>query len=205
MTNYLKIFAVLLTSLFFAGKVAAHDPSQITYNFQKDGSLQIHLTPKGAVDLLTTIVPELNQQAVINPNEYYDTFTAYFNETIHLQVGEESLDFSFLNADLAGHDAVMNFQVDDFSGDYTGYELELYSFTDVYRRVSNHVKIELPNKNELCQLGHKEQRCVDSRAVAEEPASASSRLKITRTISSLGWVAGASFLVVLLFLYVKPE
>lgn len=205
MTNYLKIFTVLLISFFFAGKVAAHDPSQITYNFQKDGSLQIHLTPKGAVDLLTTIVPDLNQQAVINPNEYYDTFTAYFNETIHLQVGEESLDFYFLNADLAGHDAVMNFQVDGFSGDYTGYELQLYSFTDVYRRVSNHVKIELPDQIQLCQLGQGEQWCADSRPTGNETSASSSTPKATQAIGSLGWVAGASFLVVLLFLYVKPS
>lgn len=205
MTHYLKIFTVLLISLFFAGKVTAHDPSQITYNFQKDGSLQIHLTPKGAVDLLTTLVPALNQQAIINPNEYYDTFTAYFNETIHLEVGEESLDFSFLNADLAGHDAVMNFQVNDFSGDYTGYELQLYSFTDVYRRVSNHVKIELPDQNQLCQLGQREQKCIDNRSVANETSTSHPNLKATRAISSLGWVAGASFLVVLLFLYVKPN
>jgi len=205
MAHYLKIFTVLLISLFFAGKVAAHDPSQITYYFQKDGSLQVHLTPKGAVDLLTTIVPELNQQAVINPNDYYDTFTAYFNETIHLQVGGESLDFSFLNADLAGHDAVMNFQVNGFSGDYTGYELQLNSFTDVYRRVSNHVKIELPDQNQLCQLGQREQKCIDNRSAANETSTSSSELKATRAISSLGWVAGASILAVLLFLYVKPN
>lgn len=205
MTHYLKIFTVLLISLFFAGKVTAHDPSQITYNFQKDGSLQIHLTPKGTVDLLTTLVPALNQQAIINPNEYYDTFTAYFNETIHLEVGEESLDFSFLNADLAGHDAVMNFQVDNFPGDYTGYKLELYSFTDVYRRVSNHVKIELPHQHQLCELGQKEQICADIQSAQDEQSSSDSSLKAARAISSLGWVAGASFLVVLLFLYVKPN
>ncbi len=205
MIQYLKISLVLITSFVFAGQVAAHDPSQITYHFKKDGILQIHLTPKGAVDLLTTILPELEHQAVINPNEYYDTFTAYFNETIDLRVGEESLGFSFLSADLAGHDADMSFQVDGYSGDYTGYELELGSFTEVYRRVSNLVKMELPHSNQFCKLGQKEQACAYISPAVDSGLPPPPTMKTTLSNNSLGWVAGASFLVILLFLYVKPN
>lgn len=205
MIQYLKISLVLFASVCFVGQVRAHDPSQITYHFKKDGELQIHLTPKGAVDLLSTILPELAHQAVINPNEYYDTFTAYFNETIEMQVGEESLGFSFLSADLAGHDAVMTFEVDGFAGDYIDYELRLNSFTDVYRRVSNQVKVELPHSNQICQLGQKEQACAYISPAVDSGSPPNPIMKTTLSNNSLGWVAGASFLVVLLFLYVKPK
>lgn len=205
MIQYLKISLVLITSFAFAGQVAAHDPSQITYHFKKDGILQIHLTPKGAVDLLTTILPELEHQAVINPNEYYDTFNTYFNETIDLRVGGESLGFSFLSADLAGHDAVMTFQVDGYSGDYSGYELVLKSFAEVYRRVSNQVKIELPHSNQICQLGPKERTCAYISPAVDNGSPPPPTVKTTLSDNALGWVAGASFLVILLFLYVKPN
>ena len=155
--------------------------------------------------MLTTILPELEHQAVINPNEYYDTFTAYFNETIDLRVGEESLGFSFLSADLAGHDADMSFQVDGYSGDYTGYELELGSFTEVYRRVSNLVKMELPHSNQFCKLGQKEQACAYISPAVDSGLPPPPTMKTTLSNNSLGWVAGASFLVILLFLYVKPN
>ncbi len=205
MIQYLKISLVLLISLCSVEQVAAHDPSQITYHFKKDGILKIHLTPKGAVDLLTTMLPELEHQAVINPNEYYDTFTAYFNETIDLRVGGESLGFSFLSADLAGHDADMSFQVDGYSGDYTGYELILESFTGVYRRVSNLVKVELPHSNQLCQLGPKKKACAYISPAVDSGSPPNPTMKTTLSNNSLGWVAGASFLVILLFLYVKPN
>ncbi|MBX2877671.1 MAG: hypothetical protein KTR30_36465 [Saprospiraceae bacterium] len=205
MIQYLKISFVLLGSFLYTGQATAHDPSQITYDFKRDGTLQIHLTPKGAVDLLTTVLPDLEDQSVINPNEYYDTFTAYFNETIDLKLEEKSLGFSFLNADLAGHDAVMTFQVDGFAGDYTGYRLMLKSFTDVYRRISNQVKIELPQSNQICQLGQQEQRCAYISPAVDRGSPPNPTMKTTLSNSSLGWVAGASFLVVLLFLYVKPK
>ena len=205
MIQYLKISLVLFVTVCFVEQVAAHDPSQITYHFKRDGILEIHLTPKGAVDLLTTIQPELEHQAVINPNEYYDTFTTYFNESIELQVGEESLGFSFLSADLAGHDAVMTFQVDGYSGDYTGYQLMLNSFTEVYRRVSNQVKMELPHSNQICQLGQKEKTCVYISPAVDSGSPPLATVKTTLSNNALGWVAGASFLVILLFLYVKPN
>lgn len=205
MIQYLKISLVLFASFCFVGQVAAHDPSQITYHFKKDGILEIHLTPKGAVDLLTTIQPELEHQAVINPNEYYDTFTAYFNETIDLRLGEESLGFSFLSANLAGHDAVMAFQVGGYSGDYTGYELMLNSFTEVYRRVSNLVKMELPYSSQICQLGQKQRACVYISPAVDHGSPPHPIMKTTLSKNALGWVAGASFLVILLFLYVKPN
>ena len=198
MIQYLKISIALFASFLYAGQITAHDPSQITYHFKKDGILEIHLTPKGAVDLLTTIQPKLEHQAVINPNEYYDTFNAYFNETIDLRLGEESLSFSFLSADLAGHDAVMTFQVDGYDGDYTGYDLRLHSFTNVYRRVSNQVKFELPHSNQICQLGQKEKSCAYISPAVDHGSPPNPSIKTALSSGTLGWIAGASFLVILL-------
>ena len=56
----LALFAVLTLTRAFA-----HDPSQITYDFNEAGQLNIHLTPKGAFDVLQSIRPDLASASVI--------------------------------------------------------------------------------------------------------------------------------------------
>lgn len=205
MLYYIKVPLILLICLVSVEHLAAHDPSQITYHFEKEGLLEIHLTPKGAIDLLSTIIPELEQQAVVNPNEYYDTFELYFNETIDLEIEGVSFWFSFLDADLAGHDAVMRFTIDDFAGDFAGYQLAVSSFTEVYRRVSNYVRVALPGENQICQLGQKAQTCTDISSVVQRELPTAPIRRNWSPVGAMGWVAGASFLAMLLFLYVKPK
>ncbi len=119
----------------------AHDPNQITYNFNEAGQLKIHLTPKGAFDILQYIRPDLAAESVIRLSDYYPVFTDYFNETIELSLAGHAIDFAFLEADLGKHDATISFKLLDFPGNYDAYTLSVRSFTELYRRVNNMVNI----------------------------------------------------------------
>jgi len=119
----------------------AHDPNQITYHFNEAGQLNIHLTPKGAFDVLQHIRPDLAAESVIRLSDYYPAFTDYFNETIELTLADQSIDFAFLEADLGKHDATISFKLLDFPGNYDAYTLSIRSFTELYRRVNNTVNI----------------------------------------------------------------
>lgn len=119
----------------------AHDPNQITYHFNEAGQLKIHLTPKGAFDILQHIRPDLAAESVIRLSDYYPVFTDYFNETIELSLAGHAIDFAFLEADLGKHDATISFKLLDFPGNYDAYTLSVRSFTELYRRVNNMVNI----------------------------------------------------------------
>ena len=135
----------------------AHDPNQITYNFNEAGHLNIHLTPKGAFDVLQHIRPDLAAESVIRLSDYYPTFTDYFNETIELSLGGQAIDFAFLEADLGKHDAIITFQLVDFPGDYDLYELSISSFTELYRRVNNTVSIPTQEGKHTFSFGDENQ------------------------------------------------
>lgn len=135
--QYGLVLLVMLTRF----QAYAHDPSQITYNFNEAGHLSIHLTPKGAFDVLQHIRPDLASESVIRLSDYYPAFTDYFNETIELSLAGQAIDFTFLAADLGKHDATISFKLLDFPGNYDAYTLSIRSFTELYRRVNNTVNI----------------------------------------------------------------
>ena len=142
----LKSFFLFLLLFSIAPQLEAHDSNQISYIFEREdemGILTIHLTPKGVIDLLVNIQPELQDIAVIQPNEHYETLTNYFNETIDLKLDDKHIDFKFIKADLTVHDATMTFQLQNFGGSYEGFEVSVSSFTEVYKRTKNHVVFEM--------------------------------------------------------------
>lgn len=134
-------YGLALFALFIITRVQAHDPSQITYDFNEAGQLNIHLTPKGAFDVLQHIRPDLASESVLRLSDYYPDFTNYFNETIELTIAGKPIAFTLLKADLGKHDAIMVFKLVGFAGDYASYELFISSFTELYHRVNNTVSI----------------------------------------------------------------
>lgn len=122
----------------------AHDPDQISYHFTKAdnaGSLTVHFTPKSALDLLISMRAEFDENAIIRLTDYQEDFTQYFNETIQLQLNGKEISLQFNTAEFGGHDASINFKLVGFDGSYEGLELRLSSFTEIYRRTSNHLFI----------------------------------------------------------------
>lgn len=124
----------------------AHTPNQISYTFEQQGTqgqLIIHLTPKGAIDLIQTIKPELREAAIINLYDYYDEFTEYFNENINLHIDEKEAQFSFREANLIEHDASIAFTIDHFPASFDLVSIEVNAFLEVYQRVQNYVSFHL--------------------------------------------------------------
>ena len=150
-------YGLALLALLTLTRAQAHDPSQITYDFNESGQLNIHLTPKGAFDVLQNIRPELASESVIRLSDYYPAFTDYFNQTIGLTIAGQRMGFTFLNADLGKHDATIAFQLVDFPGDYDSYELAISSFTELYRRVNNTVSFPIHEGKHIFSLGYKKQ------------------------------------------------
>lgn len=159
--QYGLVLLVMLTRF----QAYAHDPNQITYNFNEAGHLSIHLTPKGAFDVLQHIRPDLASESVIRLSDYYPAFTNYFNETIELSLAGEAIDFTFLEADLGKHDATISFKLLDFPGNYEGYTLSIRSFTELYRRVNNTVNITDQGGNHTFVLDDKNHLASDEQVV----------------------------------------
>lgn len=145
MHQFWQIAFVLLFSIFATFQVKAHDPDQFTYNFitnNKQSVLRIHLTPKSAIDLLITQQPDYEREAVISLSDHYAVFTDYFNKTIKLCLDQQPVELKFLAADLTRHDAYFELELVGFNENFDHFDLKLSSFTDIYRRATNYVKIK---------------------------------------------------------------
>ena len=138
-----KIFILLITGLFPLS-LWAHDPDWIGYRFSQHGNkaqLTIQLTPKGALDLLGSIKPEVYDLESIRFADYKDEFNTYFNNTISLRIEGIELRLSLKEMNLHSHDSQMLFDLEGFRGSFDGYEIQLSSFTEIYRRAVNHIFI----------------------------------------------------------------
>lgn len=148
MKSFLKSICWLSSFALYSSMCWAHTPNQISYTFEQQadqGQLTVHLTPKGAIDLIQTIKPELREAAIINLHDYLDEFTEYFNENIHLRIDGQNARFSFQNANLIEHDASIAFAVDHFPASFDLVSIEVNAFLEVYQRVQNYVSFNLPN------------------------------------------------------------
>lgn len=144
-TKTLLIWALMLPTVTWA-----HDPDQISYHFTKSdntGSLTIHFTPKGALDMLLSKHTEFDENAVIRLADYEEDFTEYFNETILLKIDGKEIGFRFGNAAFGGHDASIRFDLTGFEGSYDNLNINVSSFTEIYRRTSNH--LFFPDQEEI--------------------------------------------------------
>ena len=147
MKSFLKSICWLSSFALYSSMSWAHTPNQISYTFEQQadqGQLIVHLTPKGAMDLIQTIKPELREAAIINLYDYYDEFTEYFNENINLHIDGKEAHFSFLEANLIEHDASIAFAIDHFPASFDLVSIEVTAFLEVYQRVQNYVSFHLP-------------------------------------------------------------
>lgn len=120
----------------------AHDPDQISYHFAKadnTGTLTVHFTPKSALDLLISTNARFDESGAIRLVDYHEEFTQYFNETIQLHIDEKKISLRFSEAELGSHDASISFELTGFAGTYDNLNIEISSFTEIYRRTSNHL------------------------------------------------------------------
>jgi len=134
---------------FITVTISAHNTNEITYEFdlnKNSNTLTIHFTPKSAIDLIRTIKPELQQEAIIKLDEFYFDFTNYFNNTINLKMGENPIRFSFKYADLQSHDAIFALNIIGTPKEYGQLELDLNSFLEVYDHTNNFVMFKTENE-----------------------------------------------------------
>ncbi len=135
--NTLLIWALIIPSAAWA-----HDPDQIGYRFtQTDGTgiLTVHFTPKTAWDLLLSLHAEFDENTLIRLSDYQDDFTQYFNQTLELQLGQKMIHLKFREAEFGHHDASIQFELEGFEDSYDQVDIRISSFTEIYRRTSNHV------------------------------------------------------------------
>lgn len=129
--------------------VWANDTAQISYLLAREGTLTIHLPPKGALDLVQYLKPALETEPVVKWNDHYPAFNKYFNQTIDLKIKGEGVRFRLQQVDLNQDDTIMVFEMVKFPGNYEQFEISLNSFTEVYKRVTNQVIIELPSGQQV--------------------------------------------------------
>ncbi|MEM9722161.1 MAG: hypothetical protein AAGA10_23035 [Bacteroidota bacterium] len=164
-----RIFMTLCTIFLLLPAVSAHDPGQISYIFQTDAeraTLTVHFTPKGAMDLLLQQRPALHNEPILYLENHLDVYTDYFNKQIHLAYQGRGLRFQLIEGDLLSHDAHLTFVVEDFPGSFEGMSLQVDSFTELYRRLSNLVVVEFPSGRRSWQLNSGQRSCVLSENMA---------------------------------------
>ena len=132
---------VLLVVMLLSLSVYAHDPTEITYVFEED-ELTIHLTPKGALDLISFIIPRLTEQESIHLTSYIQEYEDYFNNRIDIKSSGRSIGLAYSMSDLTKHDSFIRFRLLNFDKDYSTTIIVVSAFEGVYQHVSN--KVILP-------------------------------------------------------------
>ena len=120
----------------------------------------IHFTPKAVIDLLRYLKPELRNKAIIDTADYYEDLTKYFNETVRLDTGGALVTLTFSKANLTGHNATFVLKlvnIEDWSGNL---DVSVHSFTDVYKRIQNHVILTVNGERSLCVLNAENRKCI---------------------------------------------
>ncbi len=151
---------IIFVLLFVSVSVEAHNPDEISYFYeihQNRGELKIHLTPKGAIDLLREIHPKLQSQTVIQLDDYLLDFTSYFNEHIKLKLNSQLVRLKFLKAELNAHDATILFELEQIPEAINTYDITLSSFTEIYCRIDNIVFFDINDHHDICYLNKETQ------------------------------------------------
>lgn len=177
---------------------SAHNPNQINYVFNEHNGLHqlsIHFTPKGAIDLLISLKPELENQDVIQLSDYHDLFTAYFNETISMVIEGRRVELIFQKANLKTHDATIDFQLKGIKDNYDGFFLKVDSFTEIYRRTKNFVSIPTSTGLQQFILDKDNTTCFGNN---ELYAKAGITMNYNR---AMVWIAMALFLIFIYWFY----
>lgn len=185
------IKALLIGMLMLPLIVFAHDPDQISYHFSQEdeaGKLTVHFTPKSALDLLVSLHAEFDENEVIRLADYHTDFTDYFNKTIVLKLNGQDVRLQFVTAVFEEHDASITFNLKGFANSFQKVDLGMSSFTEIYRRTSNH--IFLPGHEQVTlNLDVQHYATID-------------RPEPTTTGSSISWTSGLMLVVIILGLIV---
>ena len=145
-------FLIFLLSTAFT---RAHNVDEVSYFYtisDNKGFLEIHFTPKGAIDLIKHVHPELENFTVIKLEDYLMDYTGYFNEHIKLRLNEKAVRLKFLKAELNAHDATIVFELDQIPTGIQNYEIELNCFNEIYRRIENTVFFDINGNKDICYL-----------------------------------------------------
>lgn len=191
----IKKISLLLILFLFTNLLRAHSLNQINYVFDKDekgGFLKVHFTPKGAIDLLVTLKPELKDQSTIRLQDYFAEYSEYFNRTIDFKIDEKPLEFEVEKGDLTSHDATLVFR---FKNDLTyegAIDVKVTSFTEILRRIKNYIIVVTPIEKYQCTLTTNNPSC---------SLNIPKRHTISNTLYI--WLIGALLLLVILFVVFK--
>jgi len=128
---------IFLICLFCVNSsIWAHDPTEITYDFNND-QLIVHITPKGAMDLISSIHPELFERKSINLLSYATDYTKYFNEHIALNSNGQNIELEYEMAELSKHNSWIKFKLSQPIRDFDELDIEISAFVNVYKDVEN--------------------------------------------------------------------
>ncbi|MDC8005998.1 hypothetical protein POV27_18245 [Aureisphaera galaxeae] len=133
---------LLVVCIGMVSTVCGHNPNQIGYDFnEEEQSLTVHFTLRSALDLVKRLCPETADGNMIQLSEYYQDIDAYFNSEIQLQINDKDVSLNLKEAALDQHDAYVKFDL-TAGNDWNSIALTLDSYTEIYRRTQNIVKIE---------------------------------------------------------------
>ena len=186
------VFLSSLSLLISHLTLKAHATDQITYIFDQEAALlTIHLTPKGAIDLIEVAQPELLQEEVLYLNNYHELYANYFNNTIDFKVDNKAVNLLFAKSDLNQHDAVLQFTLEGFEGSIKDFNLSISSFTEVYRRVQNHVFINTHLGQRQFLLTKTNQVCsIETLETQNLPPLSSNSTVLSNAINNYFWIGG---------------
>ncbi|GAB5401040.1 MAG: hypothetical protein Aureis2KO_26250 [Aureisphaera sp.] len=146
----------LVVCIGMVSTVCGHNPNQIGYNLnEEDQSLTIQFTLRSALDLVEHICPGVKGNTTFQFSDYYQDITTYFNSEIQLQINNKSIQFQLDNASLNAHDAFLKFNLDPISN-WKSIEMTVDSYTEVYRRTKNIVKIACRDESKKFLLSKKD-------------------------------------------------
>ncbi|MEL6866434.1 MAG: DUF6702 family protein [Bacteroidota bacterium] len=175
MFTSIRSFALLMIGMHIAMGSLAHSPNQFTYYFEQQedkASLQLHLTPQSAIDLLLELRPELDQQAIIKPNDHVGLISQYLNQKVVMNINGQSINLVFQAAKLGQHDAIMWFELSNFPGSFEGFDLQINAFTELYRQVWQEVSVPLAAGRKQWLLTESQRFCPAAQAMTSSQVKA---------------------------------
>lgn len=142
--------------------VFAHNPNEITYNFnfkKSQKELNIQFTPKSAIDLVVFLHPEKKNDSLINIENHLNEFENYFNETIYFKMGKSVATFKLLDYDIRNHDASLRFKIENLIQVSSEFSVTITSFNSIYDRLNNSVVVKMDDDNYNYNLNNENTIC----------------------------------------------
>ena len=139
--SLVKLILIVLV-IGMTGPSWAHSPNEIGYVIDpSNGTLSVHSTQRGLIDLIKSLKPELNDEIQFNLNKERVTFTEYFNSTIMICLDDKEVELTLKEARLESHDAILLFTYQQETNTFNDISLKISSFTEIYRRTKNIVRL----------------------------------------------------------------